>query len=122
MPPTVWPTVAAWTRISDLFLALGGAAEEQATGVVFLLDEVQLLKRAELEALIAALHKTVQRALPVTLVGAGLPQVPRLAGEAKSYAERLFTFPSIGELDDDAAVERSWHRPLRSASRSPQTP
>ena len=33
-----------------------------------------------------------------TLVAAGLPQMPRLAGEAKSYSERLFRFPSIGSL------------------------
>ena len=47
----------------------------------------------------------MQRALPVTLVGAGLPQIPRLAGEAKSYAERLFTFPRIGRLAEADAVE-----------------
>lgn len=40
----------------------------------------------------------MQRQLPITLVGAGLPQLPRLAGEAKSYAERLFKFPQIGQL------------------------
>src|SRR4051794_8879629 len=85
--------------LTDLFVAIGEAAAEHEAGVVFLLDEVQYLTLAELEALIAALHKTVQRSLPVTLVGAGLPQLPRLAGEAKSYAERLFTFPSIGRLD-----------------------
>jgi hypothetical protein len=67
--------------------------------VAFLLDEVQFLELQELEALIMALHKTVQRSLPITLVGAGLPQLPRLAGEAKSYAERLFRFPHIGRLD-----------------------
>lgn len=71
---------------------------DHETGVVFLMDEVQYLSTTELEALIAALHKTVQRALPITLVGAGLPQLPRLAGEAKSYAERLFKFPRIREL------------------------
>lgn len=84
--------------LTDLLVAIGEAAEEQGTGVVFLLDEVQYLSVQELEALIAALHKTVQRALPVTLVAAGLPQIPRLAGEAKSYSERLFTFPHIGQL------------------------
>lgn len=41
---------------------------------------------------------TVQRGLPVTLVGAGLPQLPELAGEAKSYAERLFRFSLVGSL------------------------
>ena len=90
--------------LTELMVALGEAAREQATGVVFLFDEVQFLSTPELEALIAALHKVVQRALPVTLVGAGLPQIPRLAGEAKSYAERLFKFPHIGSLPQEDAA------------------
>ncbi len=89
--------------LTDLIVALGEAASERETGVVFLFDEVQFLARPELEALIAGLHKSVQRTLPITLVGAGLPQLPRLAGEAKSYAERLFRFPTIGSLDAEQA-------------------
>lgn len=91
--------------LTDLFVAVGEAAQEHGTGVVFLFDEIQFLAVAELEAVIAALHKSVQRSLPITLVGAGLPQIPRLAGEAKSYAERLFKFPEIGRLPEDDAVE-----------------
>jgi hypothetical protein len=91
--------------LSDLLVALGEAAEEAGTGVVFLLDEIQFLDAPSFEALIAALHKTVRRSLPVTLAAAGLPQMPRLAGEAKSYSERLFRFPTIGELPRDAARE-----------------
>ena len=90
--------------LTDVLVALGEAASDHDTGVVFLIDEVQFLSSPELEALIAALHKTVQRALPITLVGAGLPQLPRLAGEAKSYAERLFKFPRIRELDREEAA------------------
>ncbi len=89
--------------LTDLFVALGEAAEEHGVGVVFLIDEVQYLDLVEFEALIAAIHKTVQRQLPITLVGAGLPQLPRLAGEAKSYAERLFKFPRIGRLSETSA-------------------
>jgi hypothetical protein len=85
--------------LSDLFVAVGDAAAEHGVGVVLLLDEIQFLKPADLEALIVALHKCARRALPVTLVGAGLPQIPRLAGEARSYSERLFRFRSIGRLD-----------------------
>ena len=85
--------------MTDLLVAIGEAAREHETGVVFLLDEVQFLSRVELEALIAALHKVVQRRLPVAIVGAGLPNLPRLAGEAKSYAERLFRYPTLGPLD-----------------------
>jgi hypothetical protein len=84
--------------LTDLLVALGEAARDRDRGVAFLLDEVQFLRAVEFEALIAGLHRTVQRQLPITLVGAGLPQLPRLAGEAKSYAERLFTFPRIGRL------------------------
>jgi hypothetical protein len=90
--------------LSDLFVAIGEAARELDGGVVFLMDEVQFLSTVDLEALIAALHKSVQRQLPITLVGAGLPQLPRLAGEAKSYAERLFRFPRIGQLGDAEAA------------------
>lgn len=85
--------------LTDLFVAIGEAAADAGRGVVFLFDEIHFLSLGELEALIAALHKTVQRNLPITLVGAGLPQLPQLAGEAKSYAERLFRFPVIGRLD-----------------------
>ena len=84
--------------LTDLLVALGEAAQEEKTGVAFLVDEVQFLRSNEFEALIAGLHRTVQRQLPITFVGAGLPQLPRLAGEAKSYAERLFKFPRIGRL------------------------
>jgi hypothetical protein len=86
--------------LADLLVALGEAAADHQTGVVFLLDEVQFLRVGQLEALIAALHRTVQRALPITMVAAGLPQLPELAGEAKSYSERLFKFPVIGQLSE----------------------
>ena len=85
--------------LSDLFVAIGEAAQDRGVGVVFLIDEIQFLLPPDLEALIVALHRCTRRSLPITLVGAGLPQIPRLAGEAKSYSERLFRFPQIGELD-----------------------
>ncbi len=91
--------------LSDLFFALGEAAREKKSGVVFLFDEIQFLERADLEALIASLHFATQRGLPVTVVGAGLPQLPKLAGEAKSYAERLFDFPMIDRLAPVAAAD-----------------
>jgi hypothetical protein len=92
--------------LTDVFIALGEAAQERSRGVVLLFDEVQFLTKPQLEAVIEALHKMVQRKLPVTLVGAGLPQIAELAGDAKSYAERLFKFPSIGnfEIEDAKAA------------------
>jgi hypothetical protein len=91
--------------LADVFEAIGNAAVEKGGGVVFLFDEIQFLSKNELEALIGAVHRTVQRQLPVTFAGAGLPQLPGLAGDAKSYAERLFKFPMIGELPAPEAAQ-----------------
>lgn len=86
--------------LTDLLVAVGEAALDVDRGLVLLFDEVQFLSKTQLEALITALHKTVQRGLPVTMVGAGLPQIAELAGDAKSYSERLFKFPRIGSLEE----------------------
>jgi len=84
---------------TDLLVAIGEAAKDRQTGLLLAIDEVQYLAAEELAALISAIHRTVQLSLPVILVGAGLPQLPGLAGDAKSYAERLFDFPHVGSLD-----------------------
>jgi hypothetical protein len=89
--------------VTDLLVAAGEAAEARRTGVLLAIDEVQYLSEAELAALIMAVHRTTQLNLPVVLAGAGLPQLPGLAGDAKSYAERLFEFPEIGSLSREDA-------------------
>ncbi len=91
--------------LSDLLVGVGEAAREHGTGVVLLLDELHFLSRPQMEALIAAVHKTVQRSLPITAAAAGLPQIHELVGDAKTYAERLFKFPSLGRLDEADARE-----------------
>jgi hypothetical protein len=89
--------------VTDLLVAVGEAADDRGRGLLLAIDEVQYLGASELAALISAIHRTVQLGLPVILVGAGLPQLPGLAGNAKSYAERLFDFPEIGSLGDEDA-------------------
>jgi hypothetical protein len=84
--------------LTDLLVAVGEAAADRGRGILVAVDEVQYLSEAELSALIVAVHRTTQLNLPVVVVGAGLPQLPGLAGEARSYAERLFEFPEIGSL------------------------
>lgn len=89
--------------LTDLLVAAGEAAAERSSGLLIAVDELQYLDAIELGALISAIHRTTQLDLPVVVVGAGLPQLPGLAGEAKSYAERLFEFPEIGPLAPDDA-------------------
>lgn len=89
--------------LTDLFIQLGLAAKEKNTAFVLFVDEVQYIEENEFAALIMALHKCTQKQLPIALVGAGLPQLVGQAGRAKSYAERLFTYPEIGPLQESAA-------------------
>lgn len=91
--------------LPSLFVAVAEAAEDRGVGVAILIDEIQYFSASELSALIMAMHKMQQRQLPLVLVGAGLPILPGLAGESKSYAERLFSFPDIGPLPADDAVK-----------------
>jgi AAA ATPase domain len=84
--------------LSALLEQVGRSAKAAETAVVLYLDEVQYLQQDQFAALISALHRCAQLNLPVTVVGAGLPQLRGLAGQAKSYAERLFDFPTIGPL------------------------
>jgi hypothetical protein len=89
--------------LTELFLSLGTLAQKTGQGVALLIDEIQYLEDSEFEALIAAMHRVSQRSLPLALFGAGLPKIAKLAGDVKSYSERLFRFIEIDSLDKKAA-------------------
>ena len=90
--------------MSDLFCSVGLAAQSAGKAWTLLIDEVQYLSEEELSALIVSIHRSNQRQLPVIFFGAGLPQTAALSGDARSYAERLFSFPTVGPLDEQAAI------------------
>lgn len=98
--------------LPHLFVAVAEAAKACGQCVALLIDEIQYLSEKELSSLIMAMHKIQQRQLPFVLVGAGLPILTRLAGESKSYAERLFDFPEIGQLDEKDAA-RALEEPVK---------
>jgi predicted transcriptional regulator len=89
--------------LQALLEAAGQAARQDQTALAIFADELQYVAEDQLAALITALHRTAQQSLPVTLIGAGLPQLRGRMGRAKSYAERLFDFPEIGPLTPEAA-------------------
>lgn len=100
--------------LPNLFQAVGEAAQERGSAVALLIDEVQYFNKRELGALIMAMHRVQQLQLPLVLIGAGLPILPSLAGDSKSYAERLFHFPVVGALSDDDAI-KALRDPARTA-------
>ncbi|HTX30150.1 MAG TPA: ATP-binding protein [Solirubrobacteraceae bacterium] len=89
--------------LRDVLVAVGQAAEEAEIGFALILDELQNAAKEEYEALIMALHRAKQKGLPVVFVGGGLPLLPVLTTDAKSYAERMFIVPKIGALSRAAA-------------------
>lgn len=89
--------------LSALLEQVGRTAQAAGTVAVMFIDELQYVEEDQLAALISALHRCAQQKLPVTVVGAGLPQLRGRMGEAKSYAERLFNFSEIGALSEDDA-------------------
>ena len=90
--------------LPDLIVAVGEAARAANRPIALIIDELQYLLEVEFSALIMSTHKTNQKSLPVLMIGAGLPQIRGLAGNSKSYSERLFTFPDIGALNREDAV------------------
>lgn len=90
--------------LTDLAIDLGEAGRDLGIGVILLVDEMQHLSRQDLAAVCQACHEASQRNLPFFVVGAGLPNLPGILADAKSYAERLFHYLRVDRLDPDDAL------------------
>jgi hypothetical protein len=101
--------------LQEMLAEIGKVAKEAKTAVVLFIDELQYVPESQLGGLITALHHCAQNNLPIALVGAGLPQLIGKTGKAKSYAERLFEFPPIGQLSKEEATD-ALQKPLESQS------
>ncbi len=91
--------------LAALFVESGIAAQKAGTVLVLFIDELQYIKQDQFAALISALHRCAQQNLPMAVVGAGLPQLLSIAGEAKSYSERLFDYPIVDKLSLSPATD-----------------
>lgn len=91
--------------LTDVLTTLGEIAAKTDSPICFFIDEIQYMRKDELSALIAALHRTNQLGYPVMLVGAGLPKIYSMLSAAKSYSERLFIYKEIGSLEYMQAEE-----------------
>lgn len=91
--------------LTELMVSLGKTAEKARRPICFFIDEIQYMKKGEMEALINALHRSNQLRLPIVFYGAGLPKILKIFGEVKSYSERLFEFVEVGGLKEKDARE-----------------
>ena len=83
----------------ELLTDVAELARDVGTGVAVFIDEMQDVPAGDISALCAACHELSQQALPLIVVGAGLPHLPAVLSASKSYSERLFRFARIDRLD-----------------------
>ena len=84
--------------LTDLLTELGEAAQANNMGALFLIDEMQNLDGHSLAAICIAFQAISRRSLPLSLVGAGLPDLKVRLLSAKPYADRLFSYRELGRL------------------------
>jgi type II secretory pathway predicted ATPase ExeA len=94
-------------ELSEILLSTArGLQEQQGTGLVVSVDELQTLDDVTLQALSLAAHRASQDLVPFLFLGAGLPELPGRLASVASYAERLYAYtelePLTGDNFDDA--------------------
>ncbi|KFI94140.1 exopolyphosphatase [Bifidobacterium saguini DSM 23967] len=99
-------------RLELLIEGLAEALKSNGLGLFLFVDEFQDMSSEVMMTLITVQHKMGQRNLPFYIIGAGLPNLPGVLTKARSYAERLFEYRSIGRLDN-AAVADGFQKPAR---------
>ena len=89
--------------LGKLLRDVAAAAAEEDHGLALLIDEAQDLTGEELTAVCAITHTAGQDGWRFLVALAGLPSLPHVLSEAKSYAERLFDYAHIERLDQQLA-------------------
>jgi AAA ATPase domain len=89
--------------LTDLVREIGEVARITGAGALFLIDEMHNLDAPSLAAICIAFQAISRNALPVAMVGAGLPDLKVRLMSAKPYADRLFQYHELGRLSPAAA-------------------
>lgn len=86
------------------------------SGLYLFIDELQEMADEPLGTLISLQHRMGQEGLPFYIIGAGLPNLPGVLSKSRSYAERLFEYRRIGQLNDNDTAE-GFQKPAKSNGR-----
>lgn len=89
--------------LEDLVADVVPALRESSIAMALFIDEIQDLDASMLSALLSAQHRAAQNDWPFYVFGAGLPVVPAVLAEARSYAERQFDYRHIDRLSTEDA-------------------
>jgi hypothetical protein len=82
---------------------LSAACEKTGKGVAMFIDEAQDLSESDLRAINMAAHRASQESYRFACVIAGLPTLPQVLADINSYAERLYSYRPLAELDAESS-------------------
>ncbi|MFF0817148.1 AAA family ATPase [Rhodococcus sp. NPDC003318] len=91
--------------LEELVEAISEVMKKRATAFGLFIDEMQDLDPDLLSALLAVQHRAAQREWPFFVIGAGLPSLPSVLADTRSYAERQFAYSTIGPLTNRDAAD-----------------
>ncbi|MEW1934447.1 ATP-binding protein [Rhodococcus sp. NPDC079359] len=91
--------------LEELVEAISAAMKKKGTAFGLFIDEMQDLDSDLLGALLSVQHRASQREWPFFVIGAGLPNLPSVLADNRSYAERQFAYSTIGPLAPADAAE-----------------
>lgn len=85
--------------VTDTLVELGETARRFNRVICIIVDEIEKLPTDRISSLSIALHRCNQLKLPVMAYAAGHPQILKIVGKACPYAEWLFYFKCLDELN-----------------------
>jgi hypothetical protein len=91
------------TDLLEMVEDISNELRADRSALAIFIDEMQDLDKDLLAALLTTQHLASQRDWPFYLIGAGLPNLPGELTKARSYAERLMMYRSIGPLPAEEA-------------------
>jgi hypothetical protein len=91
--------------LEELVEAISDVMGKKGAAFGLFIDEMQDLDPDLLGALLAVQHRASQREWPFFVIGAGLPSLPAVLADSRSYAERQFSYRTIGPLSPADAAD-----------------
>lgn len=91
-------------RLELLIESVVTELRKRDSGLYLFIDELQEMDVDLLGVLVSIQHKMGQQSMPFYIIGAGLPNLPRILSKSRSYAEHLFEYRTIGQLNDEDAA------------------
>ena len=91
--------------LADVIVEMARVAQSHDVGIMFAIDEAQMVEAHDLRRILAGVHRCNQDGLPLFIALAGLPNLVGVIASASTYAERMFRVTELGPLTPDQVAQ-----------------